>query len=110
MIILFSSTLCKYRVRCSSYEGSYGIALLQNTLALKTRQCCMFPSFYLGTVYQTMSSLLNVITTSAAQIDSFSLIKKRSVTSNAKQPETSQANKTKRVIKSAPYTNNTLFR
>ena len=57
-----------------------------------------------------MSSSLNVITTSAAQIDSFSLIKKRSVTSNAKKPETSQANKTKRVIKSAPYTNNTLFR
>ena len=53
-----------------------------------------------------MSSSLNVTMASAAQTDSFALIKKKSVTSNVKKSETSQANKTTRVIKNAPYTNN----
>ena len=36
----------------------------------------MFPLFYFGTVYQTKSRSLNNIMASAAQTDSFALIKK----------------------------------
>ena len=65
------------------------------------------PWFYLRTTYQTMSSSLNTIMASAAQTDSFGLIKKKSVTSNVNQPETSDTNKITRVITSVPYTPNT---
>ena len=67
----------------------------------------MFPWFCLGTVYQTMPSSLNDIMASAAQTDSFALIKKKSVTSNVNQPERSETSKITRVIASAPYTPNT---
>ena len=107
IVTLFSSMLCKYTVRYSSYESSSCILLLQNTLALKFWQCCMFPWFYLGTVYQTMSSSLNDIMLLAAQTDSFALIKKKSVISNVDQPQTSETNKITRVITSAPYKLNT---
>ena len=107
VITLFSSILCKYRIRYSSYESSSCIVLLQNTLPLKFRQCCMFQWFSLGTVYQTMSSSLNDIMASAAQTDSFTLIKKKSVTSNVNQPERSETSKITKVITSAPYTPNT---
>ena len=54
-----------------------------------------------------MSSSLNDIMASAAQTDSFTLIKKKSVTSNVNQTERSETSKITRVITSAPYTPNT---
>ena len=67
----------------------------------------MFPWFCLGTVYQTMPNSLNDIMASAPQTDSFTLIKKKNVTSNVNQPERSERNKITRVIASAPYIPNT---
>ena len=67
----------------------------------------MFPWFCLGTVYQTMSNSLNDIMASAPQTDSFTLIKKKNVTSNVNQPERSERNKITRVIASAPHIPNT---
>ena len=97
IITQFFSILRKYTVRYSSYEKYSCFVLLQKTLALKFRQCCMFPWFYFGTVYQTKSRSLNNIMASAAQ----------TVISNVHQRETRETNKITRVITSAPYTANT---
>ena len=107
MITVFSSRLCKYKVRYSSYESSSFTVLLLNILELKFSQCCMFLRFCLGTVYQTMKSPLNDTRASPAQTDSLALIKKKNVTSNVNQPETNNTNKIKRLITSTPYTANT---
>ena len=76
IISQFFSILRKYTVRYSSYEKYSCFVLLQKTLALKFRQCCLFPWFYFGTVYQTMSRSLNDTIASAAQTDSFAFLKK----------------------------------
>ena len=76
IITQFFSMLCKCTDRYSNYEKYSCFVLLQKILALKFRQCCMFPWFYFGTVYQTKSRSLNNIMASAAQTDSFALIKK----------------------------------
>ena len=107
MITVFSSRLCKYRVRYSSYESASFTVLLQNIFKLKFSQCRMIPWFFWGIAYQTMKSRLNDMSASPEQTDSFALIKKKNVTSTINQPETNNTNKIKRLITSTPYTTNT---
>ena len=63
----------------------------------------MFPWLYLGTVYQTMSNSLHYRKT-AAQTDSFDLMKMNNLTSNVNQPELSNTNKITKVIGITRYT------
>ena len=65
----------------------------------------MLSWLYLGTVYQDMRKSLHEKST-AAQTDSFDLVKMNNVTSNVNLPEPSQTNKITKVITSVPYTGN----
>ena len=65
----------------------------------------MLARFYLATVYQTMSNSLHYRKT-AAQTDSFDLMKMNNLTSNLNQPELSETNKNTKVLTSIPYTVN----
>ena len=112
MITLFSNVLSKHREEYSSLEISYCFVSLQNTLALKNSACpfnhsCMFPCFYLGTVYRNVRSSLYNKTESAVQTDSFDLTKIKKVSSNVIQTESREESKITRVLTSAPYISNT---
>ena len=63
----------------------------------------MLPSFYLGTVYQTMRSSLYDKRASTIQTDSVDFTKTNKFTSNAKQLESSEKSKITRVLTSAPF-------
>ena len=67
----------------------------------------MFAWLYLGTVYQTMRSLLYNRRTSAAQTESLDLMKMNKVTSIVKQLAKSKTNKITKVIRNVPYSSNT---
>ena len=66
----------------------------------------MFLRFYLGTAYQIIRNSLHDRRT-AAQTDSFDLVKMMNVTSNVNQPEASETNKIPEIVTSLSYTGNT---
>ena len=107
MITVFSSRSCNYRVRYSSYEYCSFTVVLQNFLELNFSQFCMILRICLGTVYQTMEKTLNDTRESQAKTDSFTLMKRKNVTSNVIQPATNKTNKMKILITSTPYTTKT---